>query len=72
MFNSNEAETISSLDDIYQVGAFVQITELYDMGDKMRMVVLGHRRFVYYSVHVTLFGLKGVSEINFLLEVQGK
>ncbi|XP_078373177.1 lon protease homolog, mitochondrial-like isoform X1 [Oculina patagonica] len=42
--DSNEAETISSLDDIYQVGAFVQITELYDMGDKMRMVVLGHRR----------------------------
>ncbi|KAK2559264.1 Lon protease-like protein [Acropora cervicornis] len=39
-----EAETITSLDDIYQVGAFVQITELYDMGDKMRMVVLGHRR----------------------------
>ena len=45
-FCSSEAETITSLDDIYQVGAFVQITELYDMGDKMRMVVLGHRRFV--------------------------
>ena len=45
-FCSNEAETISSLDEIYQVGAFVQITEMYDMGDKMRMVVLGHRRFV--------------------------
>ena len=41
---SNEAETVTSLDDIYQVGAFVQITELYDMGDKIRMVVLGHRR----------------------------
>ena len=46
LFYSNEAETISSLDDIYQVGAFVQITEFYDMGDKIRMVVLGHRRFV--------------------------
>ena len=43
---SNEAETVTSLDDIHQVGAFVQITELYDMGDKIRMVVLGHRRFV--------------------------
>ncbi|XP_044181931.1 lon protease homolog, mitochondrial-like [Acropora millepora] len=42
--DGSEAETITSLDDIYQVGAFVQITELYDMGDKMRMVVLGHRR----------------------------
>ena len=46
IFCSNEAETITSLDDIYQIGAFVQITELYDMGDKIRMVVLGHRRFV--------------------------
>ena len=44
---SNEAETVTSLDDIYQVGAFVQITELYDMGDKIRMVVLGHRRLVH-------------------------
>lgn len=54
--DSHEAETISSLDDIYQVGAFVQITELYDMGDKIRMVVLGHRRIkitgtVDYSPH---------------------
>ncbi|XP_068741493.1 lon protease homolog, mitochondrial-like isoform X2 [Montipora capricornis] len=53
---SNEAETITSLDDIYQIGAFVQITELYDMGDKIRMVVLGHRRIritdtLEYSFH---------------------
>lgn len=46
LISSNDAETVTSLDDIYQVGSFVQITELYDMGDKMRMVVLGHRRFV--------------------------
>lgn len=46
---SNEAETVTSLDDIYQVGAFVQITELYDMGDKIRMVVLGHRRLVQFQ-----------------------
>lgn len=54
--DSNEAETITSLDDIYQIGAFVQITELYDMGDKIRMVVLGHRRIritdtLEYSFH---------------------
>ena len=36
---------MTSLDDIYQVGSFVQITELYDTGDKIRMVILGHRRF---------------------------
>lgn len=47
---SNEAETVTSLDDIYQVGAFVQITEFYDMGDKIRMVVLGHRRLVQFQL----------------------
>ncbi|KAJ7365796.1 Lon protease mitochondrial [Desmophyllum pertusum] len=49
--DSNEAETISNLDDIYQVGSFVQITELYDMGDKIRMVVLGHRRIKITGIH---------------------
>ncbi|EDO31613.1 predicted protein, partial [Nematostella vectensis] len=42
--DSNEAEVVSSLDDVYKVGAFVQITEMHDMGNKMRMVILGHRR----------------------------
>lgn len=54
--DSNEAEIITSLDDIYQVGSFVQITELYDTGDKIRMVILGHRRIkitdiIEYSPH---------------------
>ena len=35
---------ISSLDEIYNVGTFVQIAELHDTGDKMRMIVQGHRR----------------------------
>ena len=35
-----------TLDDIYQVGSFVQITEMHDMGDRMRMVILGHRRYI--------------------------
>ncbi|OQV18414.1 Lon protease-like protein, mitochondrial [Hypsibius exemplaris] len=35
---------IKSLDDIYPVGTFVQIHEMQDHGDKLRMVVLAHRR----------------------------
>ena len=35
---------VSSEDELYDVGAFVQITEVHDMGDKMRMIIQGHRR----------------------------
>ena len=47
--HSNEAEVISSFDDIYDVGTFVQITELHDIGDRIRMIVQGHRRWVRTS-----------------------
>ncbi len=43
-FYRNEAEIVSSLEDIYLVGTFVQIHELQDLGDKLRMLVQGHRR----------------------------
>lgn len=41
---SNEEDVISNLDDIYDVGTFVQIMELHEVGDKMRMIIQGHRR----------------------------
>lgn len=41
---SNEAELAASLDDLYSVGTFVQIHELQDLGDKLRMIVMAHRR----------------------------
>ncbi|KAK3925590.1 Lon protease-like protein, mitochondrial [Frankliniella fusca] len=40
----NEAQVISSLDDVYQIGTFVQIHELQDVGDRLRLVVMAHRR----------------------------
>ena len=43
-FHSNEDEVMRSLDGIHDVGTFVQITELHDTGDKMRMIIQGHRR----------------------------
>lgn len=35
---------MSDLDELYSIGTFAQITELQDLGDKLRMIVLGHRR----------------------------
>lgn len=40
----NESQVIQNLDDVYQVGTFVQIHELQDVGDRLRLVVMAHRR----------------------------
>lgn len=42
--DSNDAEVVDKLDDLHRVGTFVQIHEVEDMGDKIRMIVLAHRR----------------------------
>lgn len=42
---------IKSLDDVYRVGTFTQIHEMQDLGDKLRMVVMGHRRIVINGVY---------------------
>ena len=42
--HSNEADVVSSLDDIYNIGTFVQITELQEFDERMRMIIQGHRR----------------------------
>ncbi|XP_014670339.1 PREDICTED: lon protease homolog, mitochondrial-like [Priapulus caudatus] len=42
--DSNEEEVVSNLDDIHQVGSFVQIHEMQDLDNKLRMIVMGHRR----------------------------
>ena len=42
---SNEAEVVNNVDDLYNVGTFVQITELQEFGESMRMIIQGHRRY---------------------------
>ncbi|XP_012155650.1 lon protease homolog, mitochondrial isoform X2 [Ceratitis capitata] len=42
--NDNESEIVEKLDEVYNVGTFAQIQELQDLGDKLRMVVVAHRR----------------------------
>lgn len=41
---SNESDVVESLDEIYHTGTFAQIHEMQDLGDKLRMIVTGHRR----------------------------
>ncbi|XP_065352097.1 lon protease homolog, mitochondrial isoform X1 [Cloeon dipterum] len=40
----NELDVVPSLNDVHRVGTFVQIHEMQDMGDKLRLVVMAHRR----------------------------
>lgn len=40
----NEAEVVQKIDDVYGTGTFAQIQELQDLGDKLRLVVVAHRR----------------------------
>lgn len=44
IFISNESDVVENLNEIYQTGTFVQIHEMQDLGDKLRMIVMGHRR----------------------------
>ncbi|XP_069864481.1 lon protease homolog, mitochondrial isoform X2 [Dipodomys merriami] len=41
---SNESDVVESLDEVYHTGTFAQIHEMQDLGDKLRMIVTGHRR----------------------------
>lgn len=44
LYSSDESEVVGSLSQIHPIGTFVQIHELQDLGDKLRMVVMAHRR----------------------------
>lgn len=41
---NNEKEVVDKLDEVYPVGSFAQIQEIQDLGDKLRLVVVAHRR----------------------------
>ncbi|KAL9903600.1 lon protease homolog, mitochondrial isoform X1 [Glossina fuscipes] len=42
--SETDNEVVDKLDDIFKIGTFAQIQELQDLGDKLRMVVVAHRR----------------------------
>ncbi|XP_050951139.1 lon protease homolog, mitochondrial [Labeo rohita] len=42
--DNNESDVVENLEAVYHTGTFVQIHEMQDLGDKLRMIVMGHRR----------------------------
>jgi Lon-like ATP-dependent protease len=43
-FCRNESDVVNNLSDIYTTGTFAQIHEMQDLGDRLRLVVMAHRR----------------------------
>ncbi|OQR66251.1 lon protease -like protein [Tropilaelaps mercedesae] len=42
--DSHQGDTVANLDEIHKVGTFVQIHEVQDIGNRLRLIVMGHRR----------------------------
>ena len=42
--DDNEKEVVDHLHDVYPIGTFVQIVEFQDLGSRLRMVLMAHRR----------------------------
>ncbi|XP_043464986.1 lon protease homolog, mitochondrial isoform X1 [Leptopilina heterotoma] len=40
----NDSEVVQNLDDVYSIGTFAQIHEAQDLGDRLKLVVMAHRR----------------------------
>ncbi|KAL0101790.1 hypothetical protein PUN28_019140 [Cardiocondyla obscurior] len=40
----NEADVVQTLDDIYPIGTFAQVHEVQDLGNRLRLVIMAHRR----------------------------
>ena len=58
---------VRSLDEVYKIGSFTQIHEIQDLGDRLRMVVMGHRRIMINGVAADLNDFqKDLKEIDSL------
>ena len=44
--DDNAEEVVDKIDDVYSTGTFAQIVELQDLGSRLRMVLMAHRRIV--------------------------
>ncbi|KAJ3665952.1 hypothetical protein Zmor_001414 [Zophobas morio] len=40
----SDVEVVNNVNDVYNVGVFAQIHEMQDLGDRLRLVVMAHRR----------------------------
>uniref|UniRef100_A0A0A9X8U9 Lon protease homolog, mitochondrial n=1 Tax=Lygus hesperus TaxID=30085 RepID=A0A0A9X8U9_LYGHE len=42
--DDNEKQVIDKVEEVYKIGTFGQIHEMQDLGDKLRLVIMSHRR----------------------------
>lgn len=65
----NDSQVINDLSEVYNVGTFVQIHELQDLGNKLRLVVMAHRRIRITGVLGDLeVPIKGKNEMATVFE----
>jgi hypothetical protein len=43
-FFRNESDVVNNLSEVFPIGTFAQIHEIQDLGDRLRLVVMAHRR----------------------------
>jgi hypothetical protein len=43
-FFRNESDVVNNMSEVYPIGTFAQIHEIQDLGDRLRLVVMAHRR----------------------------
>ena len=54
------SDVIKNLDEVYKIGSFVQIHEVHDMGDRLRMIVMAHRRIKIVGIASDEGGIEDV------------
>jgi Lon-like ATP-dependent protease len=52
------SDVIKNLDEVYKIGSFVQIHEVHDMGDRLRMIVMAHRRIKIIGIASDELGIE--------------
>merc|ERR1719234_2371112 len=50
--DDNQTEVVADLKELYSIGTFAQIVELQDLGSRLRMVLMAHRRILLTEQHV--------------------
>ena len=62
--DEDSSEVVKDLEHLYPIGSFVQIVEMQDLGNKLRMVVMAHRRISLQEQVVGEVTEEGTTEQN--------
>ncbi|CAF4438190.1 unnamed protein product, partial [Adineta steineri] len=54
------SDVVKNLDEVYKIGSFVQIHEVHDMGDRLRMIVMAHRRIKIVGLASDALGIEDI------------